>query len=175
MGKNIVGFLLSCIVLVCGLPIQTHAAEAVTSIGIEAPHAVLMEASTGTILYEKDAHFISYTFLHDNILPLDDDDELSGIFHLLASEWYNSANRYLRANAAYVSPFLVLQKVLPRVNIFKNEMLFFNLLFISDLCPYTEFGYGVETPYVNLGVFAGFENSSFHKFGFKVTVSLFDN
>ena len=129
----------------------------------------------GGYLYEKDAHFISYTFLHDNILPLDDDDELSGIFHLLASEWYNSANRYLRANAAYVSPFLVLQKVLPRVNIFKNEMLFFNLLFISDLCPYTEFGYGVETPYVNLGVFAGFENSSFHKFGFKVTVSLFDN
>ena len=56
MGKNIVGFLLSCIVLVCGLPIQTHAAEVVNSIGIEAPHAVLMEASTGTILYEKDAH-----------------------------------------------------------------------------------------------------------------------
>lgn len=26
------------------------------SIGIEAPHAILMEASTGTILYEKDAH-----------------------------------------------------------------------------------------------------------------------
>ena len=26
------------------------------SIGIEAPHAVLMEASTGTVLYEKDAH-----------------------------------------------------------------------------------------------------------------------
>lgn len=28
----------------------------VPSIGIEAPHAILMEASTGTILYEKDAH-----------------------------------------------------------------------------------------------------------------------
>ena len=56
MGKNIVGFLLSCIVFVCGLPIQAHAAEEVNSIGIEAPHAVLMEASTGTILYEKDAH-----------------------------------------------------------------------------------------------------------------------
>lgn len=27
-----------------------------TSIGIEAPHAILMEASTGTVLYEKDAH-----------------------------------------------------------------------------------------------------------------------
>ena len=36
-------------------PLHVQAAEEV-SIGIEAPHAVLMEASTGTILYEKDAH-----------------------------------------------------------------------------------------------------------------------
>lgn len=129
----------------------------------------------GGYVYEKNSHFISYTFLCDNILPLDKDDELSGVFHLLDSRWYNSANRYLRANAAYVSPFLVLQKVLPRVKFFKNEMLFFNLLFISDLCPYFELGYGVETPYVNLGVFTGFENFSYHKIGFKITVSLFDD
>ena len=129
----------------------------------------------GGYVYEKNSHFISYAFLRDNILPLDKDDELSGVFHLLDSRWYNSANRYFRANAAYVSPFLVLQKVLPRVNIFKNEMLFFNLLFISDLCPYFELGYGVETPYVNLGVFTGFENFSYHKIGIKVTVSLFDD
>ena len=56
MGKNIVGFLLTFIVLLCGLPTRAYAAEDETSIGIEAPHAVLMEASTGTILYEKDAH-----------------------------------------------------------------------------------------------------------------------
>ncbi len=129
----------------------------------------------GGYLYDKDSYFVSYTFLHDNILPLDKDDELGGVFHLLDSRWYNSANRYFRANAAYESPFLLLQKVLPRVNIFKNEMLFFNLLFISDLCPYTEVGYGVETPYLNVGVFVGHENFSFHKFGFKVTISLFEN
>lgn len=129
----------------------------------------------GGYLYEKDANFISYTFLRDNILPLEKDDELTGVFQMLASEWYNSANRYFRANATYVSPFLMLQKVLPRVNIFKNEMLFFNLLFISDLCPYTELGYGVETPYLNLGVFAGFENFSFYKIGFKVIISLFED
>lgn len=129
----------------------------------------------GGYLHDNNAHFVSYTFLRDNILPLDKDDELIGVFHLLDSRWYNSANRYFRANAVYVSPFLMLQKLLPRVSVLKNEMLFFNLLFISDLCPYTEVGYGVETPYLNLGIFVGHENFSFHKIGFKVTVSLFDN
>lgn len=34
----------------------TQEAKNEVSIGIEAPHAILMEASTGTVLYEKDAH-----------------------------------------------------------------------------------------------------------------------
>lgn len=130
---------------------------------------------TGGYLYDKDTYFINYAFLKDNILPLDKDDELSGVFQLLDSEWYNSANKYFRANLTYVSPFLVLQKVLPQVRFIKNEMLFHNLLFISKLHPYTEYGYGVETPYVNLGIFAGFENLSFHKIGCKITISLFED
>lgn len=129
----------------------------------------------GGYLYEKDTYFINYTFLKDNILPLDEDDELSGIFHLLDSEWYNSANKYFRVNMAYVSPFLVFQKALPQVKFIKNEMLFCNLLVISKLHPYSELGYGVETPYVNLGIFAGFENLSFHKIGCKITISLFED
>ena len=128
----------------------------------------------GGYLYDKDAAFISYAFLRDNILPLDKDDELKGVFQLLDSEWYNSANRYFRVNATCVSPFIILQQVLPPVKIFKNEMLFFNMLFLSKLHPYTEYGYGVETPYLNIGFFAGFENFSFHKFGCKITVSLFE-
>ncbi len=129
----------------------------------------------GGYLYEKNTYFIDYAFLKDNILPLDDDDELSGVFHLLDSEWYNSANRYFRANASYVSSFIFINKVLPRVNIFKNEMLFFNMLFMSKLHPYTEWGYGGQTPYLNVGFFVGFENTRFYKVGFKVTVSLFED
>ena len=127
----------------------------------------------GGYLYDKDVAFISYAFLKDNILPLDKDDELKGVFQLLDAEWYNSANRYFRANATYVSPFLLLNKIVPGARIFKNEMLFFNALFMSKLCPYTEFGYGVETPYVNVGGFVAFDNFSFHKIGCKITVSLF--
>ncbi len=60
MGKKIVVLLVSIIVFICALPIQVSAteenAEESVSIGIEAPHVILMEASTGTVLYEKDAH-----------------------------------------------------------------------------------------------------------------------
>lgn len=136
--------------------------------------ALYARAGFGGYLYDKDTYFINYTFLKDNILPLDETDELSGIFHLLDSEWYNSASRYFRANAAYASSFLVLHKLLPSVNVFKNEMLFFNMLFMPKLSPYTELGYGVQTPYVNLGVFAGFEELRFHKIGCKITISLFE-
>ena len=38
------------------IPMMAHAQEEELSIGIEAPHAILMETSTGTVLYEKEAH-----------------------------------------------------------------------------------------------------------------------
>ncbi len=54
MKKRIVRFLsiILSVILLC--PMTAVSAE--ETIGIEAPHAVLMEASTGTVLYEKDSH-----------------------------------------------------------------------------------------------------------------------
>lgn len=53
MRKTMIRFwsIVLAVILLC--PMNVSAEEA---IGIEAPHAVLMEASTGTVLYEKDAH-----------------------------------------------------------------------------------------------------------------------
>lgn len=61
MRKNILYFVMSVLLLL--QPLHSQAAEdksiaesgTEVSIGIEAPHAVLMEASTGTVLYQKDA------------------------------------------------------------------------------------------------------------------------
>ena len=57
--RNYMIGLLCAILLFSGLPMNVLGAsgeETDHSIGIQAPHALLMEASTGTILYEKDAH-----------------------------------------------------------------------------------------------------------------------
>ena len=64
MRKNIRKFAIFLISILLFQPLQVFAEEnqanseisEEVSIGIEAPYAVLMEASTGTVLYEKDAH-----------------------------------------------------------------------------------------------------------------------
>lgn len=127
----------------------------------------------GGFFYTKDVYFADYAFLKHNYLPVDRSDELGGVFQLLDSEWYNAANKYMRGHITYESPFFVLQRALPRVSFLKNERLYGNILFISHLTPYVELGYGVETPYVDMGVFVSGKNHKFHGVGYKITVSLF--
>ena len=135
--------------------------------------ALFLRAGGGGFFYTKNTYFVDYAFLRHNSLPVERSDELDGVFQLLDSEWYNAANKYFRTNVTYQSPFFVLQRILPRVNFIKNERLYLNMLFISHLTPYSEFGYGVGTPYIDLGLFVCGKNHQFHKIGFRVNVSLF--
>ena len=136
--------------------------------------SLYLRAGVGGYFRTKDVYFVDYAFLKDNLMSLDKEDEVSGVFQLLDREWYNAAKNYLRLNASYDSPLLFLQRVVPRARFIKNETLYAGILFISHLCPYWECGYGVETPYVNVGAFVGFEKATFHKTGFKMTFSLFN-
>ena len=66
MGKNLIRILITMLisVMLCSSAVwaeeveteQEKRDEETITIGIEAPHALLMEVSTGTVLYEKDAH-----------------------------------------------------------------------------------------------------------------------
>ena len=57
VGKRFVQIILIVISFLLISPFRVYAAQTEEeSIGIEAPHAVLMEVSTGTVLYEKEAH-----------------------------------------------------------------------------------------------------------------------
>lgn len=135
--------------------------------------SLYLRAGGGGYFHTKDIYFVKYAFLKDNPLPLDRDDEASGVFQLLGREWYNSASNYARINASYSSPFMLLQRIVPRASFIKNESMYAGLLFISHLCPYWECGYGVETPYIDAGLFIGFENENFSRVGCKVSFSLF--
>lgn len=135
--------------------------------------SLYMRLGAGGYFHTRDIYFVDYSFLKNNYLPLDKEDELSGELQLLGSEWYSSANKYLRASFTYESPFLVLQKLVPSARFIKNEAIYGNILFISHLSPYTEYGYGVETPYINIGLFVSFENLEFGSFGYKLAFSLF--
>ncbi len=132
-----------------------------------------LRAGGGGFFYTKDLYFVDYAFLKPSNLPVDRSDKLGGVFQLLDSEWYNSANKYLRANATYESPFIILQQALPHVNFFKKEKVYLNFLMMSQLLPYSEVGYGVETPYVDFGIFVSSRNFKFYKVGYKISLSLF--
>jgi D-alanyl-D-alanine carboxypeptidase (penicillin-binding protein 5/6) len=57
MRKFAALFLIPCLVFLCMFPARITAEESEnTALTVEAPSALLMEASTGTILYEKNAH-----------------------------------------------------------------------------------------------------------------------
>ena len=134
-----------------------------------------MRFGTGGYIYTKDVYFVDYAFLKSNNLPLERSEELGGVFQLLDSEWYNAANKYLRANFTYETAYHSLQKLFPRIKLLKNEYIYYNILFLSKLCPYMELGYGVATPYVDMGLFVSSQNGKMHRIGYKISFSLFSD
>ena len=136
-------------------------------------NTLYLRFGAGGYFYTKDVYFVDYSFLKQNNLPINRSEELGGVFQLLDSEWYNSASKYLRANATYEAPFLLLYKLLPATKYLQNEYVYYNVLFISQLHPYMEAGYGVATPYVDLGLFVSSQNLKPHRVGCKISFSLF--
>ena len=134
-----------------------------------------MRFGAGGYFYTKDVYFVDYSFLKSNNLPVERSEELGGVFQLLDSEWYNAANKYVRANFTYESVYVSLQKLFPLVKLFQNEYIYYNVLFLSKLCPYMEVGYGVATPYLDMGLFISSQNAQLHKVGYKIAFSLFSD
>ena len=134
-----------------------------------------MRFGTGGYLYTKDVYFVDYAFLKSNSLPLERSEELGGVFQLLDAEWYNAANRYVRGNLTYETTYHSLQKLFPRIKFLKNEYIYCNMLLLSQLRPYMELGYGIATPYVDMGLFVRSQNGRMHRIGYKISFSLFSN
>lgn len=142
-------------------------------LGLRSGNLLYMRLGAGGYFYTKDVYFVDYSFLKQSNLPVERSEELGGVFQLLDSEWYNAANKYARVHLTYDAPFLSLQKLFPRVKLFQNEYIYYNMLFMSQLHPYAELGYGVATPYVNMGFFVSSENLKMHSVGYKISLSLF--
>jgi hypothetical protein len=55
-----------------------------------------------------------------------------------------------------------------------KERLYFNLLSIPRITPYTEIGYGIGTHVFDFGIFASFHELTFKQIGCKFTIELFN-
>lgn len=117
--------------------------------------------------------FVDFSNFRDNYLPGGWDDDWTGQFQLLNSQWYNASRYYLRTNASYESPLLLLTW-LPFIGKYiETERLYASALQIEHTRPYIEIGYGLTNRYFSIGLFGSFLNGKFNEFGSKFTFELF--
>lgn len=118
-------------------------------------------------------YFVDFANFHEEYLPEGWDDDWTGNFQLLNSEWYNASRYYLRLNTSYESPLMLVSR-LPFIGKYiETERLYLGLLRIQHTRPYCELGYGFTNKYFSIGAFGSFLNGSFQEFGCKFTFELF--
>lgn len=127
----------------------------------------------GVFTNQKDVYFVDFVNFARSYLPVGWDDEISGTFHLLESDWYNSSRWYSRAHLTYEAPFIILPHSRKYNGIVHSERLYFSTLFTTHLHPYVELGYGIGTYLFNAGIFTSNVNGKFHEVGCKFTFELF--
>lgn len=123
----------------------------------------------------QDAYFLDYNNFKDENIPGGWNDEWTGRFMLLGSNWYNASKYYVRANATYESPFMLMSH-LPWIGKYvEMERIYANALLVERLNPYMEYGYGFKNRLFSAGMFVATRNDKFDGFGFRFEIELFRN
>lgn len=120
-----------------------------------------------------DNYFVDFANFRDNNLPEGWDDDWTGNFQLLHSEWYNSSKYYIRSNISYESPLLLMTWVPIIGRYIETERIYFSTLYIDHTRPYHEVGYGLTNRLFSIGLFASFLNVKFQSAECKFTFELF--
>lgn len=120
-------------------------------------------------------YFLDYDNFRENYLQGGWNDDWSGEFELLNSNWYNASNYYFRSNATYESPLLFLSWV-PKVGqVVEKERIYFSTLTVKGLYPYIEAGYSFTTRLLSMGIFTATSPHKFEGVGIKMGFELFNN
>ena len=130
----------------------------------------------GGMFTKKDnMYFVDFVNFKRSNIPEGWNDEIGGTFQLLDGHWYNSSNKYLRANMTYESPFILLRPFNKWLGMIQQERLYGGILFMPHLNPYIELGYGLGTHIFDVGVFVSSINGKYDSVGFKFTFELFND
>ena len=118
--------------------------------------------------------FLDYENFRNNHMVALSSNDFVGQFQLLNNHWYNESNYYLRMSASYESPMMLFSRIKYLTRIVEREYLFCNLLTVRSLKMYTEFGYGISLPLLNLAAFGSIAGKGQSAFGCKVSIHLGD-
>ncbi len=119
--------------------------------------------------------FFDYDYFRNNYLPAGWKDELSGQFHLLDGRWYNESRHYVRASATYESPMMLFSRIRFLSRLVQKERIYANILHVNSLGYYSELGYGLSTPVIDLACFMAIAGHNQTGFGLKFGFRLFED
>lgn len=122
----------------------------------------------------EETYFLDFDNFRDDYIPGGWNDEWSGEFELLHRNWYNSSKYYLRMNATYESPMLLLSWVPLLGNLMEKERFYVSTLRLKELSHYVELGYGFTNQFFSMGLFTSFNRGKYQSFGCKVEFELFN-
>lgn len=121
----------------------------------------------------KNSYFLDYNnFRYENI-PGGWEDDWTGEFQLLSSNWYNASKYYVRNNVTYDAPLLLLSRVPYLGKFLEMERLYMNILVTDKLYPYIEYGYGFTNRLFSAGLFCATSNKRYEGMGVRVSLELF--
>lgn len=132
-----------------------------------------IRAGGGFYTDKSSDYFVDFSNFHENYLPDGWDDDWTGNFQLLNSQWYNASRYYARFNTSYESPMLLLTWMPLVGKYIETERLYVSALQIEHIKPYFEVGYGFTNRYFSIGLFGSFINGKYYESGCKFTFELF--
>ena len=134
-----------------------------------------LRAGLGFYSFKGDDHyFLDYSNFQAENLPGGWQDNWSGQFELLQSEWYNASDYYVRVNSTYESPLMLLSWLPIVGKVIEKERIYMSALAVRNYFPYVECGYGFTNNIFSMGIFTGFSSKHFEGFGFKFGLELFE-
>lgn len=120
-------------------------------------------------------YFVDYSNFQDHNLPDRWNDDWSGNFQLLDAEWYNSSEYYIRSNLTYETPMLFLKWMPLLGRYIEMERIYMNTLWVDNLHPYSEIGYGFTNRIFSMALYVNSLNNHVSRFGCKFTFEIFNN
>ena len=124
---------------------------------------------------DRSAYFLDYANFHENHIPGGWNDDWSGEFELLNSNWYNASDYYVRLNSTYEAPLLLLSWIPVVGQVVEKERIYISALSVRKYTPYFEAGYGFTNRLFSIGIFGGWSPRHFEGVGVKFGFELFNN
>ena len=141
---------------------------------LSALSSLQMRAGTGFYTHRgKGSYFLDYVNFRENNVPGGWNDEWACSFELLNSNWYNASDYYVRLNAAYETPMMVLAWLPLAGRLIEKERIYVNLLAVRHLNPYVEWGYGFTTRAFSIGAFVSQRHLKFEAATIRFGLELF--